>query len=130
MEIRMSNENQEIILDILIGLGLEFNEDYDDTNRPRFQIIVDGLPQNVFVNIPKNEGFIFQLIFENGSQDVQLRDRLANQLGYPVGGGIGSGGYLTIYLPNRVHIEIVQLNKELIKHIIQDQIEGVLGVIN
>lgn len=126
----MTRERQALICSILEGLQLGFNPNFDDTNRPRFQIMDRKLPHNVFFNIPKNEKFVFQLMFENGNSDRELRDRMAAQLSAPTGGGEGRGGYLTIYLPDRIHITITESNRALIRTMITDQMRRVQTILN
>lgn len=135
--IRMEENCQQIIRDILNGLGLRFQEP-DDHNRPRFQIIAceENVIRNIFFNIPKNKKFVFQLIFENGNNDRGLRDSLANELRflfgdpYPIGGGYGMGGYLTIYLPDNVHIIINNFNIANITLLIKNEIAKVCKAYN
>ncbi|MBU0763629.1 MAG: hypothetical protein KJ607_02215 [Bacteroidetes bacterium] len=70
------------------------------------------------------------MIFENGNQDRPIRDEFAqylqneyNENKYPVGGGQGSWGYLTIYLPGIQWIAINNTTRDQIKSIIIREIE-------
>ena len=127
----MDADSQKIIREILSGLGLTFDEPIP--GRPRFKITacVDNVARKVFFNIPKNKKFVFQLIFENGNIDRALRGRLAVELRalfggpYPVGGGSGKSGYLTIYLPDNEHILITTGNRVIITTIIKREVDRV-----
>ena len=135
--IQMDANCQQIIRDILNGLGLTFQEP-NNHGRPRFQIIAceENEIRNIFFNIPKNKKFVFQLIFENGNIDRVLRDTLADHLRilfrdpYPTGGGAGTRGYLTIYLPDDVHIPIDIGNVAVITNRIQNEIAKVCKAYN
>jgi hypothetical protein len=134
--IKMDPADQATIRVILSGLGLPFDEP-NDHGRPRFRIFPcpECKKRNIFFNIPKNQRFVFQLIFENGNKDRMLRDQIANDLRalfhkpYPVGGGLGTGGYLTIYLPEKTEI-VISGNQQTITQIIKREIDNVCKVHN
>ncbi|GEM_PF-5723962 len=120
-EIAMSPQSREIIRRALNTSNLDFTELHNH-NRSRFCIHLsdrlNGL--NVFGNIPMNQTYVMQLIFENGDQDRALRDTIAQMLRHEFGSEYKEGGeegksYLTIYLPRDEFIDISESTFDLIR---------------
>lgn len=124
----MGTPELNIITSILEELGLQ-HKVLRNRSRDRIRIYDGNLPPNVFFNIPLNQNFVFQLIFENGNDDRDLRDQIADELGYQGEGGEGLMNYLTIYLPEKRHIPIHERNKSLIANIIEREMETVRQVL-
>lgn len=133
MNDNMSPASLAIIEEILNELNLEYSMN-DNPVRPSIHIVAcdENLKRKIYFNIPKNVNFVFQLLFENGNSDVNLRDDFATHLRnlygnpYSVGGKTFRGReYLTIYLPSKSYVKINPTTKERIKKIIKEEIEKV-----
>lgn len=130
----MTEESKYIIRAILDELGIQFDEiTRKGPTGNRFRITGNfGLPKDVFFNIPHNQGFVFQLLFE-GAERLQERDTFFNRINnnpdysYWINEGQYGMNYLTIYLSQ--NLEITLNNSEQIAMIISDRIKGIQRIL-
>lgn len=62
--------NQLVIRKVLTKLNIQFKEIENIPTSHRFRLLNHNLPNNTFLNIPKNKNFVLQVLFE-GKKSVE-----------------------------------------------------------